>query len=531
MKFRPVSILVALSILCPAVAQSSPVPDSEEWAEYLKSGESVVPLGIPTGKGAVSRFRGTDYSMNTGLQIVDPYNMSDESEILLSDAAKASNCVYASATMIDFLDETLGNAHTLFKRSEFILPVVELYYQPGVVSLDVFDDRTYKIGFGVYIKNGNSSEPAADVKILNSGIYRLPEKNKYTYRGKIYEAFMQNAPNFLPTSEKKTSNKKADLTAAILKSIPKNIINDLPDNRIKQSDIAKQIQEKKSQLGPLIETIITAENNRSRANINAQYKSISDEIDILKKMASNSMGNISEYIQSRMDIYDFSNNEEPLEVDLASTWMMIEAILFQNVDDIVEIRMPVSLKMALVDYAEREYLNQENADSDIIDLFETLWRPSNSGFDVVLACSERDRFLGCPTVSPNKPFEEHLEEIASSMLDTYDYVPISRMNEIVTLVVNAKPEHLNTWFNVDEYLNALQMVNMPSELKKYSDAAKWIKRVLEESYFCLEYDEPRFWKTKTSMDGRMGDDIYRFGMRKEKQKQSRALDVNIELPF
>ena len=132
-----------------------------------------------------------------------------------------------------------------------------------------------------------------------------------------------------------------------------------------------------------------------------------------------------------------------LDLDEASMWILIEAILTQTDIPNAEIRLADDITTDLIDYPQKT-----KKDKNIIKKFEDITVDTNGGFEVSLSCSVRDRFLGCELGGSNE-IEEKINKTATAMLKAASNQPEKRQIEIIRLVVNANPVELDYDFNVD----------------------------------------------------------------------------------
>ena len=143
------------------------------------------------------------------------------------------------------------------------------------------------------------------------------------------------------------------------------------------------------------------------------------------------------------------------EIDLATTWLMFEAMLTQTAETISEIKLPGTLRDRLITHAVSAHRPYKT-----IEAFERISVPTkNNTITLRLACSIRDRFLGCPNPSSDSPkTEAKISKIAQKILDNAKSAPLQDKIRAIQLVVNANPEKFKNPFDIDALIEAQENI-------------------------------------------------------------------------
>ena len=141
---------------------------------------------------------------------------------------------------------------------------------------------------------------------------------------------------------------------------------------------------------------------------------------------------------------DEKNDESSL--DLATTWLMFEAMLTQKTATVTQIKLPGSLRTRLL-------LEAKNAKRSpkVIEKFQTLAiTTKDSAISVQIACSIRDRFLGC-SIKGDDATEAKINKIAQAIVNNAKSASQSDQLHAMQLIVNAKPQKIKNTINLDSH--------------------------------------------------------------------------------
>lgn len=143
------------------------------------------------------------------------------------------------------------------------------------------------------------------------------------------------------------------------------------------------------------------------------------------------------------------------EIDLATTWLMFEAMMTQTAETISEIKLPGTLRDRLITHAISAHRPYKT-----IEAFERISLPTkNNTITLRLACSIRDRFLGCPNPSVDSAkTEAKISKIAQKILDNAKSAPLQDKIRAIQLVVNANPEKFKNPFDIDALIEAQENI-------------------------------------------------------------------------
>lgn len=114
---------------------------------------------------------------------------------------------------------------------------------------------------------------------------------------------------------------------------------------------------------------------------------------------------------------------------------MFEAMLTQTKATVTRIKLPISLRTILLIHAE-----SAKRPAKVVEKFKTLALiSSGEAISVQLACSIRDRFLGCP-IKGDDATEAKVNKIAQAIINNAKSASNSDQLRAMQLVVNAKPQ-------------------------------------------------------------------------------------------
>lgn len=152
---------------------------------------------------------------------------------------------------------------------------------------------------------------------------------------------------------------------------------------------------------------------------------------------------------------DFEDDDdvsaEDSQIDLDTTWLMFEAMLTQTAETVMRIKLPGPLRTRLMSHAE-----SAKRPAKIIEKFKdiTIISQNDPVISVQIACSVRDRFLGCP-VKGDEATEAKVSKIAQAIIDNAKSGSESDQLHAMQLVINASPKSVkNTMIHPESLRNA-----------------------------------------------------------------------------
>ena len=482
-----ICILVsACAVLISGLALAAPVPatyDNSAWNAYIENAAfDKIPDGMPTGPGAVSSYFGSGFWPEGYLQIDKPYDLSNNPDIALAESAKINGRTFASETMRNFLIAVSVKLQNLLDDHAQKLPIQSLFYAPGNVPMRTLEEKTTTIGFGVFIVNGTSVEPATDIHIhgevvskgaafLQSSIDRATLKyQKYQSLAAPFKSRFNTMgqTEFRATTQELLNQADEELMASLKESTavtPERVALEKQQLEKAEKEIAdakeKVEQQYEKELDALRNRLLEDLSARDKEDVIEQMRVVEQkkqtELKAIGKHSAHGSGhkiNPQERIANqrndkrltssqRRAKYDSAStkSDTALTLDEKSTWMLVEAILTQTDAAVSEIRMPLEMKNRLASFATKA-----KRDKKVIQRFLEITTNSSYGFEVSLSCSARDRFLGC-MLGGSPETETKISRAASAMLKSASQLPPDRQMELIQLVVNANPVELDFIFD------------------------------------------------------------------------------------
>ncbi len=490
--------------------------DDAAWKSFIEQGKNkTIPKGMPTGPGAISGYHGLGFWSVNYVTIQKPFDMSKNTKLVFSNKAIASHEQYASESMKLFLEATLAQAEKLSKNKDFQLPVYELYHEESIVAYERTNLSKITFGFYTFDKENNSAiQPGAYMRKKDVRAQRMPVDSNYQRYSHFQTILKKRRPELQAMTDAdfraeiiKISSEVKDLQAAdrnqwndeiieisdtqaqALAKLP--ITKFLTEAEAKDTElnaIIKRIAEVDDEMESLREILKTSTDNGEkevvsdqfnelnderkklkhdnasrkqaiRDQVFAEHKELSDEFNqivntfqndkktIYKNRSAEREAKNKEYERLGINMDETKNISTGLIVDLEKTWIMIESMLTQNVIPVMEITMPEELKNKLTEYA-----NGAKKSADLIKSFDLMTKTSGSRIVVKLACSVRDRFLGCQEKGDND-IEQLVSNASTAMLKAAENLPEARQLEILKLVANANPEQVGFMFDTTKLRN------------------------------------------------------------------------------
>ncbi|MBR4986847.1 MAG: hypothetical protein IKY83_14030 [Proteobacteria bacterium] len=295
-----------------------------------------------------------------------------------------------------------------------------------------------------------------------SGSIEPPQEGSYAQRYKaLNDAYNAQIQTLRDESQQAEGDKRAELTRQILQLEAERDqqLLELPDDeQLPSAETIRSKQERqkayKEELHRrALELGMTDEDDREtqqalREQISNQQQMRQAERNALKERIKEQQ-HTSRMTQAQRQAYRNAQKEEIEQaqlarVDLETTWLMFEAMITQNSETILKITMPESLKIALIDHAKTA-----KRPDKAIKTFDSLSEGhARNAISILLACSVRDRFLGCP-IKGNDKTEAKVNDIAQKILNQAKSAPIPDQMRAIQLVVNAAPQKVKNTLNLD----------------------------------------------------------------------------------
>ena len=413
-------------------ASAAPQYDSQAWKKFIENNETAkLPSGLPTGPAAVSRWNGKTFWDRSFIRVASPIDMSKKPGMNFSDQAKEYKAVYASQTMADFLEATLAKFRELTNDSSIAIPIKQLLYnQDNIVPSPDDLKNVYEVRLGIFgIENGKTvSYPGANFR---QSTFSLSDEQPLNAIQHQYYAKLCNEQK--ETISRLSSAALFPKTRALWRQA-----NDLARKALGFQPLPR-LREAKERTDYL-KVLSEAKTDEERKAImdkhyeEAKAQDLKDAEELNNTAAARQTGFPKNLLVEYRKIND---------LDYATTWFLIEAILTQTAAEVQEIRLPHEFTRRLIEYAQNN-----GRPTEVISKYQTLIISTNGSFTIVLGCSIRDRFLGCQIKSGND-VEEKVNALASQMLKLAEDAPVERKFEILQLVVNADPSTLTYAFNPD----------------------------------------------------------------------------------
>ena len=348
-----------ISLVLASSALAEPSYDSKSWQSFMEGKSTVMPSGLPTGKGAVGIWNGKDFWKRQDLySIMDACDAGTIKGVELSAEAKSAKRTYTSQTGKDFLEAAVAELRKLTGDNAINLPVAYLSYLAPEVPMRRNGVSGQEVAFGLFVTNDGKSVSLPDAsyymtKVMNSLV--IPNDKQY----QKYLALTKGQKSILLMLDERALNEKLNE----LDIAAREQSREKPRNQREMDKIRKEIEDE------------FAEEFESLSKEERDIR-MSEEI-LSRQQASNSKG---------------KKLKGAISLDLANTWLMIEAALSQNAVPVAEIRCPPMLRVELIKHAASNKRSQQ-----IIDRFAAISRGNNLDRQILfmLGCSVRDRFLGC----------------------------------------------------------------------------------------------------------------------------------------
>ena len=419
--------------------------NASQWTSFFETDKTAtLPPGIPMDKGYVTRwldkeiYRSSDY-----VHIYSPVDMSGAGEITLSNYAKDYRMIYTGNTVKSFLEATAEQMRSLTHDSHIKLPVFSLMADLPM-PIETGDKNTLGAVMGIYIVQNGKSVDYPNVQITNDGVLDSDDPKtkmrRYNEDGFKYYQFIEyytgrllmpptnrrEQPKPLPVKEM-TPDLIRNRVQNVMQADWHNFMSDADDHQIINVRLPNQIKAKQNAIdntAALNELENNIERRRTISRPNYVHRSSYDEI-----------------------------TQSYLTVDTKNTWYLIEAMLTQTKATVVEIHMPILFKEKIIHQAK-----SMKRSAKIIQKFENVYYDDQytSGIRVLLACSVRDRFLGCPLGGVKSIEEEVLNQCDKLVRAIRNAQNTEDKVRALNIILNANPIYLRETLNVNELKSEIE---------------------------------------------------------------------------
>ena len=407
-KILHIAVALACSIACAQTVSAEPMFDNASWNQIFDGKDAQIPSEIPTGKGVVSNMNPTQK-----MQIVNPYDMRQNPYITLSDYAVEANKYYASQTQKDFLEAAtkqfrkltgdknskLPVAELTFNEFEFPMPLPWAYKSAKIIELGWFGSLagiSQVVPHGSYNQAKNSIRATSKVSLLDASYAKYVELCKQQI-----------------TELRKLEGKRLTTKLREIHNQAREAVKPSSANKNKNNDL---LEEKWAR--------IEAREKAGEAGWDHDFNggdALADDREERRK-------NIKKNRQNRQCTQYY-------QVDLANTWNMIEAIVTQNAVRIEKLSIPLAIEEVLLLHAKTNK-RPENIIRRVMEL--NIDNKSAAGnISVTLACSTRDRFMGCRQVNKYRDdAEEQQIQLFVNRLEKTAKKANSTQKEILNTLIN-----------------------------------------------------------------------------------------------
>lgn len=374
----------AASLLLSSAAAAAPEYDAPAWKTYIEDGKGAIPDGAPTGRGAIVAAIGDQKAgrFSADYYFIDrPTNMSSSPAVSLPQSAADDARTYAPQNIKDFLEATAANLKKLTGKN-LPLPVRSLWPDnPKDYNLP-YKINHFDIVFGVYGKKSNDAVPLPGARLRpDAAIADFPAHPAYVNSHEAFQTKMDaEKTSWIGLNEKDRQIYAAD----VLKRIREQRRSDLQAAKRLNKDNNAQYDDKKY-LEEMKNILSLPEDEQTEA-----LEALHEKYGMKAKTKTRSGKNKA--AARREKIADLKK----YAFDADAMWFMFEAMITQTAAEIAEIKVPEAVYENVLNAAKRL-----KRSSSVIESFKKLAMTSKNGdVTVTLGCNARDRFLGCPEISP-----------------------------------------------------------------------------------------------------------------------------------
>lgn len=179
----------------------------------------------------------------------------------------------------------------------------------------------------------------------------------------------------------------------------------------------------------IMEKLRTLRNQRADALRDARaYSAENDEVDD-SRLSRAQKAKVRETQQADDALQD--------DIDIETTWLLFESMLTQEEAPVVNITVPAALRPKLIIYAQ----GAKRSPKAIKRFEEVSVASEQRDISVRIACSIRDRFLGC-TIKGDEATEKKVTQIAQQILNNAKSAQKPDKMHAMQLIVNADSQNL-----------------------------------------------------------------------------------------
>lgn len=409
---------MACSIACAQNVSAEPMFDNTNWNQIFDGKDAQIPSEMPTGKGVVSSINATNR-----MQIVNPYDMRQNNDIILSDYAIEANKYYASQTQKDFIEAAAKEFRKLTGDKNSKLPIAELGFKDFEFPISSSSKFSKTIELGWFGSLAGISQ------VVPHGKYNQ-SKNNIRATSKVYPSDSSYAKYVELCKQQITELRKLEgkrLTTKLreIQKEAKETFKPASANKKKNNDL---LEEKWAR--------IEAREKAGEAGWDHDFNggdALADEREERRKNAKKNRQNR----QNRQ-------NTQNYQLDLANTWNMLEAIVTQKTVRIEKLTIPLAIEEVLLLHAKTNK-RPENIIKRVMELnIDT--KQVGGNISVTLACSIRDRFMGCRQLPK---YRDDAEEQQIKLI-------INRLDKTAKKANSKQKEILNTLMD-----KPYRMINLP----------------------------------------------------------------------
>ena len=429
--------------------------NASQWASFFENDQTAtLPSGTPMDKGYVSRwldkptYRSSDY-----IHIYAPNDMSDSTVITLSNYAKDYRMIYTGNTVKSFLEATASQMRSLTHNSQIKLPVFSLISDLPM-PIKSGDKNTLGAVMGIYIIQDGKSVDAPNVLVKADGTMDSDSPNtdmkKFNEEGFKYYQFLEYYSGKLLMPPRNIREQPKPLP---IEEMTPDAIRDRVDS-VMRTDWSKLMRQ--ADAHKMINVRLPGQIDDSKqipVDNTAALNALENNIERRKTLSRPNYVHRTTYDEPKLNY---------LTIDAKNTWYLIEAMLTQTKATVVEIHMPWTLRDKIVSQAK-----SMGRSSKLIQKFENIYYDDEyaSGMRVLLACSVRDRFLGCP-LGGVKSIEEEVSKQSDKLVRAVRNAQnIEDKLRGLRIILDANPIYLREKLDVNALKDAVEK-NLSDQSKK-----------------------------------------------------------------
>lgn len=429
-KFMKKIILVVASALLftSGIAWAEPVYDNPSWKEFIEKNNPHVPDGFPIGKGCISQMNPTQVA-----QVHNPYDMTKDKSIVLSQTAIQQESVYASQTQVDFLHAMSDKLKEITKDKNIQIPIDALNHN----TLE-YPARQFKhpkiIRFGWFgLKNGNSV-------VVKNGVYSLKNNKITDIDDRRHVSIIKKYINLCHQNKDKWNaagslEERKKLASELYKKAHKAALRSdrFENQEIRENNRQEEIEKARERrlLSEDEDLDFWGAGDDEDDNGETWTDIETSEIDVRVNKA-----------KKRREKLKQERIENLIHPDIPKMWALIEAALTQDKVRIAKLSIPTPVEEQIVLYGKK--MNKPKA---LLDKILTLNKMEKEigHISITLACSIRDRLLGCYNLLDEKdPNEENkLNQIIENLRKAAKNASETQKDNIELMIYHVTRKHEN----------------------------------------------------------------------------------------